>query len=62
MRQKSEMLKVPAKQVVNHQIVGIIRFPDMAALNNWYESDAYQGLILLRDEAAEFTIVKYEQA
>ncbi len=47
---------------VNHQVVGIVKFPDMATLNSWHESDAYQALIPLRDEAAEFTIVKYEQA
>ena len=46
---------------VNHQVIGIAKFPDMASLNNWYESDAYQALIPLRDEAAETTIVKYEQ-
>ena len=46
---------------VNHQIIGIARFPDMASLNSWYESDDYQALIPLRDEAAEITIVKYEQ-
>ena len=47
---------------VNHQLVGIARFPDMASLNNWYESDAYQALIPLRDEAAEtVSVVKYEQ-
>jgi uncharacterized protein (DUF1330 family) len=46
---------------VNHQFVGITRFPDMTALNNWYESEAYQALVLLREEAAETVIVKYEQ-
>jgi uncharacterized protein (DUF1330 family) len=33
----------------------------MTALNNWYESEAYQALVLLREEAAETVIVKYEQ-
>lgn len=46
---------------VNHQVVGIVKFPEMTALNSWYESEAYQALIPLRNEAAEFVIVKYEQ-
>ena len=46
---------------VNHQFVGIAKFPEMASLNSWYESEAYQALIPLRDEAAETAIVKYEQ-
>ena len=46
---------------VNHQFVGITRFPEMATLDNWYESEAYQALIPLREEAAETVIVKYEE-
>ena len=46
---------------VNHQVVGIVKFPEMTALNSWYESEAYQALIPLRNEAADFAIVKYEQ-
>jgi uncharacterized protein (DUF1330 family) len=45
----------------HHQAVGIVKFPDMASLNRWYESDAYQAIIPLRNEAAEMDIVKYEQ-
>lgn len=46
---------------VDHEFVGITRFPDMATLNSWYESDAYQALVELREEAAETSIVKYEE-
>ncbi|MFY0677554.1 MAG: DUF1330 domain-containing protein [Neptuniibacter sp.] len=42
-----------------HQMVGIISFPSLKALNNWYQSDEYQALISLRDEAAEMTITIY---
>lgn len=44
----------------DHQAIGIAEFPDLQSLNNWHESDAYQALIPLRDEAADLTIVSYE--
>ncbi len=45
----------------DHQVVGVVRFPDMAALRAWYRSPDYQALIPLRDEAAEMTLVIYEE-
>ena len=45
----------------NHQAAAIIKFPDIETLNNWYQSDEYQAIIPLRDEAADVIIVKYEQ-
>jgi len=44
----------------DHNGVGIVRFPDLESLNNWYASPAYQAIIPLRDEAADITIVAYE--
>jgi len=44
----------------DHNGVGIVRFPDLASLNNWYKSPAYQAIIPLRDEASDITIVAYE--
>jgi len=38
---------------------GIIRFADMAAVERWYGSAAYQALIPLRDEACEMTLLAY---
>ena len=43
----------------DHQAVGIVGFPDIAALNDWYQSEAYQALIPLRDTAADMTLVTY---
>jgi len=43
----------------SHQVVGIVSFPSLDALNKWYQSDEYQALILLRDQAAEMTITTY---
>ena len=43
-----------------HQAAAIVKFQDMDALDKWYNSDAYQALIPLREEAADMTIVKYE--
>lgn len=31
----------------------VVRFPDAAALERWYHSDAYQGLVKLRNEVME---------
>jgi len=43
----------------DHQTVGVIGFPNMEALNDWYQSAEYQALIPLRDAAAEMTLVTY---
>jgi uncharacterized protein (DUF1330 family) len=39
----------------------VIRFPDMAALNGWFHSDAYQALIPLRHQAADVDLVAFEE-
>ncbi|VAV91850.1 hypothetical protein MNBD_ALPHA02-365 [hydrothermal vent metagenome] len=44
----------------SHQAAAIVKFQNMNALDDWYNSKAYQALIPLRDEAADMTIVKYE--
>jgi len=44
----------------DHNGVGIVRFPDLKSLTDWYASPAYQAIIPLRDEAADITIVAYE--
>ena len=40
----------------------VIRFPDADAVNNWFNSPAYQALIPLREQAAEMVLVGYEAA
>lgn len=42
-----------------HQATVVIKFPDTAAINKWYNSDAYQAIIPLRDEAVDMTLVSY---
>lgn len=37
----------------------VIKFPDQAALQNWYDSKAYQELIPIRDQAADVAILSY---
>lgn len=44
---------------LSHQTVGIIEFPDLEAIKDWYASEAYQALIPLRSEAADMTITAY---
>ncbi len=41
---------------------GIVRFASMEALRQWYDSDAYQALAPLRDEACAMTLIAYEAA
>jgi uncharacterized protein (DUF1330 family) len=43
-----------------HSDIVVIRFPDMAALNKWFSSAAYQSLIPLRAQAAEVDLLSYE--
>lgn len=45
--------------VLAHQAVGIVRFPDLGSLQAWFQSQAYQALIPLRDAAADMTIITY---
>lgn len=44
----------------NHNGIGIVRFPDLKSLTDWYASPAYQAIVPLRDEAADITIIAYE--
>ena len=43
-----------------HTRVVIIEFFDHATLDNWFNSDRYQSLIPLRDEAADIVITTYD--
>ena len=40
----------------SHHVEVIFEFPSSDAIEAWYNSDAYQALIPLRDEAAEVNI------
>jgi len=56
---RGQMREVPVGGA-DHNGVGIVRFPDLKSLTDWYASPAYQAIIPLRDEAADITIVAYE--
>lgn len=43
-----------------HPDIVVIRFPDLAALDSWFSSAAYQSLIPLRQRAAEVLLLSYE--
>ena len=43
-----------------HSDIVVIRFPDLAALDGWHSSPAYQALIPLRQLAAEVVLLSYE--
>lgn len=42
-----------------HTDTVVIRFPDIAALNGWHTSPAYQALIPLRQQAAHVVLLSY---
>jgi uncharacterized protein (DUF1330 family) len=44
-----------------HANIVVIRFPNIEAVNGWYSSPAYQALIPLRQQAAEMTLLSYEE-
>ena len=37
----------------------VIRFPDVAAVDGWYQSAAYQALIPLREQAADVILLSF---
>lgn len=43
-----------------HQDIVVIRFPSVAAVNDWFSSPAYQALIPLREQAADVLLLSYE--
>ncbi len=43
-----------------HQYTVVIAFPSTSAVNNWYESNAYQALIPLRESAAKIDLLSFE--
>ena len=43
----------------DHQIGAVATFPDVQSVDDWYNSDAYQALIPLREESANVVIIKY---
>ncbi|WP_415158715.1 DUF1330 domain-containing protein [Maritalea sp.] len=42
-----------------HQGVAVLEFPDMDALNAWFNSPDYQAVVPLRNEACDMTITSY---
>jgi uncharacterized protein (DUF1330 family) len=39
----------------------VIRFPDLAAARGWHDSPAYQALVPLRQQAADVTLLLFEE-
>lgn len=51
--------KVLSGDSITHQLGGVIRFPNLDAIDKWYTSDVYSPLMPLREEAAEVTQTIY---
>ena len=45
-----------------HRDTVVIRFPDLAAARGWHDSAAYQALVPLRQQAADVTLLLYEDS
>ena len=39
----------------------VLKFPDQASAEGWYESEDYQGLIENRDVAAEVVVTRFDE-
>ena len=46
---------------VTHDTVAVMKSPDMQKREAAFATDAYQAIVLLQNEAADITIVKYAQ-
>ncbi|MEE9275618.1 MAG: DUF1330 domain-containing protein [bacterium] len=44
-----------------HKMAAVIKFPDQAALQEWYNCEAYQALIPNRDEAADMVFISCDE-
>ena len=44
-----------------HSDTVVIRFPDLAAVDAWYASPAYQALVPLRQQAADLDLVVFSE-
>ncbi len=42
--------------------VGVISFPDMKSVDDWFASKAYQELSELRNQACDMTLIAYQSA
>ena len=38
----------------------VLRFPDIAAVNGWFQSAAYQELLPLRNDAADVDLISFD--
>lgn len=44
-----------------HADTVVIRFPDLASVDHWYDSPAYQALLPLRQAAADIDLVSFSE-
>lgn len=56
---RGQLAEILAGSHPHHDTV-VIRFPNLASLQGWYRSAAYQALIPLREEAADLVLLAYE--
>lgn len=40
----------------------VLKFPDQATAEDWYESEDYQSLLEIRDSAAEVVVTRYDES
>ena len=43
-----------------HENTVVIKFPDQPTLQQWFHSQEYQGLVPIRNEAADVVIIAYD--
>lgn len=45
-----------------HTTAVVLKFPDQATAEDWYESEDYQSLLEIRDSAAEVVVTRYDES
>ena len=56
---RGKQLKVLSGEY-QHSDTVVIRFPSIEALNSWFNSDDYQALIPIREQAANMDLISYQ--
>ena len=57
---RGKAIKTLVGEQPEHEFAGLVKFPDIQSIDDWYGSDEYQAIIGLRDEGADVKITVYQ--
>ena len=58
---RARLEKTLNRKNVPQDLVVMARFPDIQAIQSWYDDEAYKAIVSLREEASEQAISVYEE-